>query len=232
MRRRACEALGQLLVVGAVLAVLRLTERGAIASPPLTAPGRWSEWMTTREPHAAVVGVLRLMGLSACWYLLALSVASGVAQLTSRRALLRTADRLTPPPLRPVVRAIVGAGLVAASALRIPPALAAATPPPTIVMTRLSGSPPSSAVPPPPPTSLPAPPAPPAATWVVRPGDSFWSIAHDVVQRQTGHSPSPHEITSYWRALVDTNRSRLADPANADLIFPTQEFRLPPLAAD
>jgi hypothetical protein len=35
-------------------------------------------------------------------------------------------------------------------------------------------------------------------------------------------------VVGYWHALVDANRTRLADPDNADLIFVGQSFSVPP----
>jgi nucleoid-associated protein YgaU len=53
---------------------------------------------------------------------------------------------------------------------------------------------------------------------VVRPGDSFWSIAEDEAEG---------DVASYWRALIDANRDRLVDPGNPDLLYPEQVLRLP-----
>jgi nucleoid-associated protein YgaU len=57
---------------------------------------------------------------------------------------------------------------------------------------------------------------------VVEPGDSFWSIAEDVVGGER-----EREVGRYWRTLVEANRSRLVDPANPDLLVPGQELTLP-----
>ena len=58
-------------------------------------------------------------------------------------------------------------------------------------------------------------------------GDSFWSIAEQVV---TSVQPdaSLATITSYWSSLVDANVDQLAQAGNADLILPGQVFTLPP----
>lgn len=70
----------------------------------------------------------------------------------------------------------------------------------------------------------PEPPPRPGGTWVVRPGESFWSIAAGVA-----HGQSEAGITSYWLRLIEANRSRLADPENVDLLFTDQELVLPTL---
>jgi hypothetical protein len=73
----------------------------------------------------------------------------------------------------------------------------------------------------------PSPPAPDATTWVVEPGDSFWSIAADVVTGPDQPTPPDREVSRYWRRLVDANRDRLVDPGNPDLLMPGQTLTLP-----
>ena len=53
--------------------------------------------------------------------------------------------------------------------------------------------------------------------WTVAPGDHFWSIADRVV---TARHPdaTEQEIARYWLTLIDTNRGRLDDPSNPDLL--------------
>jgi nucleoid-associated protein YgaU len=77
---------------------------------------------------------------------------------------------------------------------------------------------------PPPPTN-----ARPAVdeTWTVEPGDSFWSIAQEVLIDNGLAHPDDEEIADYWRRLVVANRDRLASPAHPDLLFPGQIMRLP-----
>jgi nucleoid-associated protein YgaU len=64
--------------------------------------------------------------------------------------------------------------------------------------------------------------------WTVQPGECFWTIAEDVLQRAWGRAPTDAEIVPYWQRLIEANRSELADPANPHLIFPDQVFRVPP----
>ena len=59
-------------------------------------------------------------------------------------------------------------------------------------------------------------------------GDSFWSIAVDTLTERLGVEPSDRQVVRHWRDLIELNRARLVDPANADLIFPGQVFQLPP----
>jgi nucleoid-associated protein YgaU len=62
----------------------------------------------------------------------------------------------------------------------------------------------------------------------VEPGESLWSIARDALTDAWGRAPTDGEMVGYWRAVVEVNRSRLADPDNPDLIFPGQQVVLPP----
>ena len=79
----------------------------------------------------------------------------------------------------------------------------------------------------PPRAARPAPALPRPASWTVRPGDHLWGIAESTLRDRLGRVPTNAEIEPYWRRLIDVNRSRLVDPTNPDLIFPTQVFDLP-----
>ena len=56
--------------------------------------------------------------------------------------------------------------------------------------------------------------------WVVESGDSFWSIAEDMV----GDGAA---LDAYWHQLIAANRVRLAVPDQPDLLFPGQVLTLP-----
>ncbi len=77
----------------------------------------------------------------------------------------------------------------------------------------------------------PAPPAPPPTpaptTWRVRPGDSLWRVAEEVLADAWGRVPSDAEVDPYWRLLVAANRGRLVDPDDADLVLPGQVLDVP-----
>jgi LysM domain len=66
------------------------------------------------------------------------------------------------------------------------------------------------------------------STWTVAPGDSFWSIAEELVTPAGGPAPTERQVARYWRRLIDANRGRLADPGNPDLLLPGQRLLLPP----
>ena len=65
-----------------------------------------------------------------------------------------------------------------------------------------------------------------APTRVVRAGESFWSIAEDVILNE---SPNADEsaIARYWRRLVDANLSSLRTPRDPDRLFPGDTISLP-----
>ncbi len=68
----------------------------------------------------------------------------------------------------------------------------------------------------------------PVTTWTIRPGDSFWSVAHGVLTEAWRRPPTDAELMPYWRVLIARNRSRLVDSDNADLVYAGQVFELPP----
>lgn len=63
-------------------------------------------------------------------------------------------------------------------------------------------------------------------TYVVRPGDSFWSIAEDAVSRANPDAPES-DISEYWVALIAANRALLPDPSNPDVLLVGTTIRLP-----
>lgn len=77
-------------------------------------------------------------------------------------------------------------------------------------------------------TPVPTPPG-SVATHIVVSGDNLWSIAAAHLADERGRRPSTGEITSYWRQVIDTNRHRLPDPLNPDLLFPGVQLVLPPV---
>jgi nucleoid-associated protein YgaU len=60
-------------------------------------------------------------------------------------------------------------------------------------------------------------------------GDHLWAVAERTLAGARGAAPADAEVTAYWRALVDANQGRLADPSNPDLVFPGQVLVLPDL---
>lgn len=104
-------------------------------------------------------------------------------------------------------------------------------------------SPPTTLTPPPvvSPATLPAvasAPAPSAAppvaaphTWTIAPGEHLWAVAHETLADTWHRAPTDAEVGPYWRALIETNRSRLIDPGNPDFVLAGQTFVLPDVPA-
>jgi len=149
-------------------------------------------------------------------------------------ALCRVRVRLPLVPLLVVASLSTPIAAPAAFAAPTPTTTTTSVPAPP-VMHRLS--PPTQSAPAPspappaptPPAAAPAPAPTPAraATWRVRHGDCFWSISRRVVAARLGRAPTNAEIVSYWRPLIEANRSRLVRPDNPGLLFAGQELVLP-----
>jgi nucleoid-associated protein YgaU len=71
-------------------------------------------------------------------------------------------------------------------------------------------------------------PAPAASleVWSVEPGESFWSIAVEVLADRWGRIPTDGEVGPYWRALVEANADRLVT-GDPDLLYAGQVLVLP-----
>ncbi len=229
--------------IAVVLFALATSGQGALAPPPLESPSRWQAWFEQREPASAAFAVLRMAAVCACWYLAATTVVGAVLRLLRADVLVAVADAFTVAPVRRLLAGsltltLAGIGPTATLARRpagpvhhvhlvatsTSTSVPAASTPDTITMRRI----------PPPDAEPDAPVADPPAVqsadrWTVQPGDCFWTIADDVLQRAWGRAPTDAEIVPYWQRLIEANRSELADPANPHLIFPDQVFTVPPV---
>jgi hypothetical protein len=87
---------------------------GALAPPPVTDPGAWGPWASTREPLVATVALLRLLVLALAWYLVGVTTVGTVARLTRAARLVRIADALTLPAVRRLLQGALGVGLATA----------------------------------------------------------------------------------------------------------------------
>jgi hypothetical protein len=227
--------------IALALYVLSVSGRGELSPPPIGSPGRWPTWLEGREPAAAAFAILRLVAVGGCWYLAATTVVGTILRLLRADVLVAVADRITVAPVRHLLAGsltltLSGIGPTAALAATQPAPTTTTTTsvtttsvvgaPATVTMVRLS---PAGAEPEAPPN--PAEPSSPATRYTVVSGDCFWTIADDLLHRTWGRAPTDAEIVPYWLRLIEVNRSELADPGNADLIFPGQVFTVPPLAA-
>ena len=124
---RRLAALAWLGLLTVVAIGLERAGDGVLAPPP-PAPEGWAAWAAGRTPLEAAAAVLRLVGLLAAGYLLAVTAIGLAAALLRRRRTVAVVARLSPP----LVRWLLGVGL--AGALAAGPAGAAAGPPPTMVL--------------------------------------------------------------------------------------------------
>jgi len=69
-------------------------------------------------------------------------------------------------------------------------------------------------------------------TITVAKGNHFWELAERTLTDAWGRSPTDVEITPYWAQVVEQNADRLVRPGDPNLIFPDQQFLLPPVPAD
>lgn len=243
MTRRAGRAATWLLGLLLAGVLLRLAASGDLAGPPVGSLDELAAWADAREPAATAVALVRLAAEVAVWYLLAVSVLHAAATVLRATGGHRLADDIATPGVRRLVRAGLGLGLAAASSVggqeeatgtagtvTMTPVVEA----PVVTQTRIEDPggtatmrpqlTPESGVA----QMAPAPPA----TWTVAPGESLWSIAEDLLADAWQRPPSDAETDPFWRALVERNRDRLADPADPDLIHPGQVFEVPPLPPD
>jgi hypothetical protein len=233
-----------LLALLVSLAVL-VASGAALPAPVWRALGAWVEHV---GPVVAAVSLLRVAALLAAGLLLVLRAAAAAAEAAGAMRLAVALDGALPPRMRRVLGGVAGVGAAGSALLTVgsgpaPSAADGAAAPPVVatmspldtatlrvdepeatmqVVDEAAAAPAPAA----PPSALPA--ASPAASpdeWVVEPGDSFWSIAEDVVADRLGRPGSEPEVADYWARLVDANRPSLAS-GDPDLIYPGQRFTL------
>lgn len=199
---------------------------------------------------AAAVATWLILVVVLLWWSVAAAVYAIALRCRSRALRVRVA-RITPAWIRAMLEraatyAVVGMALTApvvgAAPSRSGAEVAVSTA--TADTTAPSSSPPIVRTPPPSPPVVrdgraeppavapPADPPPSAATLgvehhVVRPGESLWLIARDVVRSLPGGNVDDAVIAPYWRRLVDVNRATLRS-GNPNLIYPGEVIGLPP----
>lgn len=202
----------------------------------------WSDplgWLAQSEIEVASAALLRLAGLMVVAWILTSTVLymGAVACGMDRRRL----QWLSIGPIRRAVDSLLAgylmvAGVVPAGAA-IDPVVVPDTTPPAVSTLDPSYVPvPAGDTQPParPPTEI----DPPAAsapgeeiTVVVTSGDHMWKLAERHLTDSLGRPPSLAQIDSYWRRVVEVNRSliRSGDP---DLIFPGEVLVLPEVSRE
>jgi nucleoid-associated protein YgaU len=236
--RRAALVAFSLSVIG----LLRLLGHGSLSTPPLDYHAAL-QWARERDAATIVIALIRISGLTIAWYVVGVVIAGGAAHATHAHVLTRLTDSVTHPLIRHalsgILAASMGASIGATAAAPSPPPLMTVIAKPVLEAplvgtqaTRPEGTKPDATQPlVTQPVAVPSAETPASETWTVQSGDNFWAIAERVLAGAWHRQPSAAEIDPYWHTLIDANRSRLADPANPDLVFAGQVFTLPPLTA-
>lgn len=191
-----------------------------------------SSWLETVAPEDAVVALVRAAALATVAYLLATTALYVVASLTRVPALIRGASAVTLPGLRRVVDGALAATIVIAPTSLAFGASPAAAQPAAVAAHAYSPSPAGDTGP----IYEPTPAggetqSAPAATHIVRRGDSLWKIATEHLAATRGVSVdvvSQLEVAEVWRAVVDLNASSLSSD-DPNLIYPGETIQLPVL---
>ncbi len=183
------------------------------------------------DPAAVTMALLRALALGLGGYLLGVTALAFVGRLLHLpRAVTQAIEGLAPAAVRSLVRAVVGVTLttavvsgpgLASVASAAPFAAESEAIGEPVLMHRLPDD--DEVTTPDAPTAAPVLPS-GNATRVVRPGDSFWSIAESELVAARGGPVRDTEIDPHWRALVAANRDLTTDP---DLLVPGQIVRLP-----
>lgn len=230
---------GWVTVLAGAIALLTALGQGPLGVPSIVDGAAWGPWFAARDAPTMTFAVLRAVTLAVAWYLLGVTLVGVVARALRSTRLVAAADLFTVPAVRRLLQSALGIGLAAAaltagSSTRIQTSVAAV---PAASVQRAADAVEMTPVEPDDAVMIPVPipddpgPATPAAAaaveWVVEPGESFWSIAETVLTQDLGRTPSEATVAAYWERLVDTNRTRLSDPGNPDLIYAGQRFVLP-----
>lgn len=241
--------LALLAVLGAGL---HLMGAGDLATPPADSLDALTTWAEDGDAATTAMALVRIIAELAVWYLLVTSLLQLAAVRSRSRGVGRIADAVAVPGSRRLVHAGLGVGLLAATAAGTDPAPTPGstawmqpraevdeTLPDTSEQATPAGADAGTAsmtprsAPPTTPTDADAdadatPEVPNASTtWRVDRGESFWSIASDVLSDAWGRPATDLEIDPFWRSLVAHNRDRLLDPDDPDVIMTGQVFELP-----
>lgn len=243
--RRALVGGGWILTLVGTIWLLGRLGSGSLSTPPLFDRSALQLWLDARDAVTVAFALVRLIGLVLAWYLLVVTAVGLIARLSRIPALVRVADVATVPAVRRVLGAIAGVGLTASAASLMAASLLPDQAPAQataggvgsrVVLERLpdgsevilrrlpdeDGTSTMRVEEAPADQALPRP-----REWTTAPGDHFWHIAEATLTDSWGRAPSEAETTPYWTQVVELNRPLLSDPANPDLIFAGQVFRLP-----
>ena len=187
------------------------------------------------DPTVLAFALVWLVAVAFAAYLLVVTSVSAVVRVLELPRAARIVERAMPAYLRRLLSSVAALGVIAAPSHLDTPRI---TPVHTVTSV---GEPPDDGQ-----ATLhllgadeqPTAPFPAAAVpedadarWTVEPGDSLWFIASSHLTDANGRAMTDAEIEPYWHQLIETNRDRLVNPDDPDLIFANQVFELPPVDA-
>lgn len=114
--RRTVTVAAWMASLAAALWFLHLVGTGDLATPP--GPRRWPEWINAVGPDAAIVAILRILGIALGWYLVLGTVAAAIARSNAAPHTVALIEGATPRFLRQIV-GTTRAMTVSAAALTI-----------------------------------------------------------------------------------------------------------------
>lgn len=217
--------------LGGVIFVLGGIDAGIAEPPKFLEPNTWLDWIQGLTAFEAFTSLARVFVLALGWYLLVVSVLVALTQAKPAGLPARLVSRVALPALRRGMKYLMAPTLmgisVMGSSMAISPVGASgiessgnesntvASPAPTMI--RIETGRDASIV----------PVANPIREWKVKPGDHLWAIAETVMSEEGASNLDNAQVGRYWLELVEANRDRLPDPANADLIFTDQILVIP-----
>jgi nucleoid-associated protein YgaU len=252
--RRTAPLLGALGLLALATSCWHLG-RGTLPPPPVGNIGELATWAEELGPVGTTMALVQLAtAATAAWLGIAMLAHLAVGAVAPSSPLRRQVARLVPATARHAVGLLAGAGLGSASIVSVATPVLASDPPATAslreVVPPAPGDGPAVAVlrsidataedgadHPRAPDDDPAqhevdpghPDREPGAAlevWSVERGESFWSIAAEVLADRWGRPPTDGEVTPYWRALVEANADRLVT-GDPDLLYAGQVLVLP-----
>ena len=250
---------GSTTAIAIALVWLHQLGAGDLGAPPLSLDGA-TAWLDHRDGAVVAFALLRVLALGFGWYLLVVTAVGGAARSLQLPRATSLVERLTVPFARGLLGGVAALGVMAGppavpphsadvmvelSADQTATTVTAEPEAPDHATLHLlpdaeeqvpTTSPATATATATGPAQAPAPERSPLLpdhqdTWVVQRGESFWSIATDHLADVGGHDVSERDVGSYWRELIEHNRSRLVNPNDVDLLFTGQVLELPAVAS-
>jgi hypothetical protein len=219
--RRALAAAGWCAALAAAHAVLRASGSGALAAPA----GDLRSWLAGHDPAVAAMAFIRLGAVAGWWYMAGVTGLGVLSRVSGLPAAVRATDRFTVAPVRRLLHASLGAGVVVAS-LAAP---AAADPGPrrdVPVIRRLDGPAGHSEPAPEPAPPEPAPPE-PIVTQPAPPPETPAPDPHAAPQPEAGTQPVASETPpppAPVPAEAEAEAAAAPLPATTHLVQPGESF--------